>query len=202
MMNDERRDRCGSLMPSRDVAPPVPGAPVLDRRLARSEVATRGDARVDAVVESLDGDAVVVRVGGERIALRWVQAGDACGFELPSGRFVAASVGPHARATEVLVAGNSLFVGPARVLSRQARDGTSMSSEVRARMDGRVVQVLVAVGDRVNEGQSLLVVEAMKMEDTVRAQRGGTVREVRVAAGGRVRRDETLLVLDPGGDSR
>jgi biotin carboxyl carrier protein len=62
-------------------------------------------------------------------------------------------------------------------------------------MPGAVIAVGVAVGDTVDEGAPLAVVEAMKMEHTVRAPGRGTVTAVTTAAGGRVPLDAVLVEL-------
>ena len=64
------------------------------------------------------------------------------------------------------------------------------SGTVAVPMQGTIVKVLVAVGDAVEVGQTVCVLEAMKMENNVNAEKAGTVKEVRVAAGrlGRTRR--------------
>ncbi len=68
-----------------------------------------------------------------------------------------------------------------------------------APMPGRVVEVAVAVGDRVVAGQKLVVLAAMKMEHQVLAAADGLVAEVRVTVGAQVDRDEVLLVLKAEG---
>ncbi len=181
--------------------PPPDGAPTIDSRAARGEVATRGDTRLDTVVEGWDGDVVWVRVGGTRIPLLWVQVDGASGFALPSGRVVIPVVGPRGCPTEVLVGGRSLFVEPTRIAPRTPLRNASDCSNLVARMDGRVVCILVRPGDRVAVGQPVMVLEAMKMEDAIRVPVAAIVREVRAAEGDRVRRDQTLLVLDPIADS-
>jgi acetyl-CoA/propionyl-CoA carboxylase biotin carboxyl carrier protein len=65
----------------------------------------------------------------------------------------------------------------------------------RSPMPGTVIAVGVAVGDTVDEGAPLAVVEAMKMEHTVRAPGRGTVTAVTTAAGGRVPLDAVLVEL-------
>ena len=67
---------------------------------------------------------------------------------------------------------------------------------VRAPMPGRVVALRVAVGDRVEAGQELAVLEAMKMELALKAPRAGTVGELRAAAGEFVEADSVLVVLE------
>lgn len=68
--------------------------------------------------------------------------------------------------------------------------------ELTAPMPGRVLEVLVAVGDTVEAGQRLLVLEAMKMETPVRAPTAGVVRALLVEAGGPVEMGQLLLELD------
>ena len=67
-----------------------------------------------------------------------------------------------------------------------------------ARMPGKVIDLRVAVGDRVRAGETLLVLEAMKMEHPMRATEDGVVREVRVALGDQVESGALLLVVEPG----
>ncbi|WP_415952248.1 acetyl-CoA carboxylase biotin carboxylase subunit [Streptomyces sp. KLOTTS4A1] len=66
-----------------------------------------------------------------------------------------------------------------------------------APMPGTVTVVKVAVGDEVAAGQSLLVVEAMKMEHVISAPHAGTVTELDVTAGATVAMDQILAVVNP-----
>lgn len=66
-----------------------------------------------------------------------------------------------------------------------------------APMPGRIVLIRTQVGDRVEQGQELLVMEAMKMELTLKAPCAGIVAEIRVAAGDFVEADIALVVLTP-----
>jgi acetyl-CoA/propionyl-CoA carboxylase biotin carboxyl carrier protein len=63
-------------------------------------------------------------------------------------------------------------------------------------MQGTIVKVLVAEGDEVELGQSVLVLEAMKMENHISAEKAGTVKEVRVAAGDTVGTGDVLVVIE------
>jgi biotin carboxyl carrier protein len=67
---------------------------------------------------------------------------------------------------------------------------------VNAPMPGRVVRVLVAVGDRVKARQAVVVVEAMKMENELRTPKDGVVKEVLVAAGATVESGAVLVVVE------
>ena len=62
-------------------------------------------------------------------------------------------------------------------------------------MQGTIVKVLVAQGDTVEPGQSLLVLEAMKMENHINAANGGTVKELRVQPGDTVGAGDVLVVI-------
>ncbi|MFF3836253.1 acetyl/propionyl/methylcrotonyl-CoA carboxylase subunit alpha [Streptomyces sp. NPDC001930] len=66
-----------------------------------------------------------------------------------------------------------------------------------APMPGTVTVVKVAVGDEVEAGQSLLVVEAMKMEHVISAPHAGTVTELDVTPGSTVAMDQILAVVTP-----
>ncbi len=67
---------------------------------------------------------------------------------------------------------------------------------VSSSMPGTVIDVLVSAGDRVKEGDAVLVIEAMKMEYQVCASRDGTVRAVHVRKGDSVVPDEAVLEID------
>jgi acetyl-CoA/propionyl-CoA carboxylase biotin carboxyl carrier protein len=62
-------------------------------------------------------------------------------------------------------------------------------------MQGTIVKVLVAVGEDVEAGQAVLVLEAMKMENHLNAERNGTVKEIRVQAGDTVGTGDVLVVI-------
>jgi propionyl-CoA carboxylase alpha chain len=63
-------------------------------------------------------------------------------------------------------------------------------------MPGLVTNVLVAVGDEVQEGQALATVEAMKMENILKAERKAVVKAVRAAAGASLKVDEVILEFE------
>ncbi|RSN86609.1 acetyl/propionyl-CoA carboxylase subunit alpha [Streptomyces sp. WAC 05379] len=71
------------------------------------------------------------------------------------------------------------------------------ADSLTAPMPGTVTVVKVAVGDEVTAGQSLLVVEAMKMEHVISAPHAGTVAELDVTPGATVAMDQVLAVITP-----
>ena len=84
---------------------------------------------------------------------------------------------------------------------RQAAAAESAGGgRLTAPMPGKVIQVLVKVGDQVARGRPLIVLEAMKMEHTVAAPADGTVKSVRYAAGDFVEEGTELLSLEEKGE--
>ncbi|RPK83534.1 Acetyl-/propionyl-coenzyme A carboxylase alpha chain [Streptomyces sp. ADI98-10] len=75
--------------------------------------------------------------------------------------------------------------------------GRGGADTLAAPMPGTVTVVKVAVGDEVEAGQSLLVVEAMKMEHVISAPHAGTVTELDVTAGATVAMDQVMAVVAP-----
>jgi acetyl-CoA/propionyl-CoA carboxylase biotin carboxyl carrier protein len=63
-------------------------------------------------------------------------------------------------------------------------------------MQGTIVKVLVAVGDTVEAGQSVCVLEAMKMENVILADKAGTVTEVKVTPGQSVGTGDIVIIID------
>ncbi|MDQ1466048.1 MAG: acetyl-CoA/propionyl-CoA carboxylase, biotin carboxylase, biotin carboxyl carrier protein, partial [Actinomycetota bacterium] len=115
-----------------------------------------------------------VEVDGKRFTVKvWVDDGPP-----------AAAQGSNARATRPRVA--------ARASSAEGVGGGIVASP----MQGTIVKVLVAVGDSVESGQALVVLEAMKMENHINAEKSGTVTELRVATGDTVGTGDVLVVIE------
>ena len=72
------------------------------------------------------------------------------------------------------------------------------AGELRAAMPGKVVKLLGKVGDTVKAGQSLLVIEAMKMENELRSPGAGQIGEIAVREGQTVEAGQLLVALVPG----
>jgi len=77
-----------------------------------------------------------------------------------------------------------------------ARAQAGGKAEIKAMMPGRVVNVLVSVGDEVAHLQGVLVVEAMKMENEIKSPKAGKVAEIRVTPGQTVEKGELLAVIE------
>ena len=71
-----------------------------------------------------------------------------------------------------------------------------MSVEVLAPMPGKIMDVLVNVGDKVSEDDELLILEAMKMENPVYATADGVVKEIKVKKDDTVDSDQLLIIIE------
>jgi biotin carboxyl carrier protein len=91
----------------------------------------------------------------------------------------------------------SVEVRNPRDASRSSRAAIGSGRQnVNAPMPGKVVRVLVNVGDTVETSQGLVVVEAMKMQNELKANRPGRVIEIRARDGETVGAGDTLVVLE------
>ncbi len=68
--------------------------------------------------------------------------------------------------------------------------------ELKSEVTGSVWKILKAVGDGAEEGETLMILESMKMEIPVIAEDGGSIVEVRVAEGAAVKEGDVLLVIE------
>ncbi len=82
-----------------------------------------------------------------------------------------------------------------RAAARAGQEHTGRR-EVRASMPGKVVDVLVKIGDAVEAKQGLLIIEAMKMENEIKTPGAGEIKEVHVKAGQAVEAGEVLVVVE------
>ncbi len=71
-----------------------------------------------------------------------------------------------------------------------------MSTEILAPMPGTIIEVSVKPGDTVEEGDEMLVLEAMKMENPIAATTDGTVKEVNVNVDDKVAANQVMVVIE------
>ncbi len=74
--------------------------------------------------------------------------------------------------------------------------GNASSAQIKAPMPGKIIRILVSPGDEVQEGQGLIIMEAMKMENELRAPRKGVVRELRAQIGQSVESGILLMLME------
>jgi biotin carboxyl carrier protein len=154
-----------------------------------------------------EGDAWRVTVDGRAWLASMVRAGDrwslllrdSASETLEAARSYDVVFEPgDAGAGRVLVGGVAVSAGLRSAARRTGRHGGSGVADGRvvAPMPGRVVRVLVAPGAVVEARQSIVVVEAMKMENELKAPKAGVVREVRVTEGASVEAQAVLVVIE------
>jgi acetyl-CoA/propionyl-CoA carboxylase biotin carboxyl carrier protein len=124
---------------------------------------------------------VDVEVDGRRFHVRvWVPSDEA-------GPVVAAAPSSSGRAAAAR---------PRRAAGGHAATGGSGSGNVTVPMQGTIIKVLVEHGDTVEEGQTVAILEAMKMENAITAEKAGTVSEVRVSPGDTVGGGDVVVVIE------
>ncbi len=88
------------------------------------------------------------------------------------------------------------IAAPAPAAAAPAPAAPSEAGAVTSPMAGAILSVLVKEGDTVTAGQTLVVLEAMKMENKINAPTPGTIQQVNVAVGDSVREGHVLVVVN------
>ncbi len=140
------------------------------------------------------GDGIELAIGGKTTRVsRFGVEGDRVWFVEQGGhRRTVRAITVGARSWVLSEGLQLVFVEEPRFPDPTAR---AVVGGLRAPMPGKVLKVLVTVGQEVTAGTALVVLEAMKMEHTVRAGETGTVREVHVEVGDQVDTDRILAVV-------
>lgn len=163
---------------------------IVDLNGARTEVVidggdvTLGDETIAAHVEDVAGTPVrLVTIGDEvhRVIARRGTVRGSYTLWVDGYRFEGEALDERTRAIRDITAASAGPAGPAPVV---------------APMPGLIVRVSVEVGDLVQAGQGLVVMEAMKMENELRSSAAGTVKAVHVAPGKAVEKGTVLVELD------
>jgi pyruvate carboxylase subunit B len=161
----------------------------------RHRLLLNGEERTVVVDDA--GELVRVTVGeSEPVDIDVTTAGVPGMFSLViDGRPQQAYVTRRGAGFEVTVDGRRFLVGPASGSGRQrgAFGGKDRPGEVTAPLAGVVVDVRCAVGDAVTAGQTLVVIEAMKMQNEIQAPMDGTITAVRCEQGARVEQGALIV---------
>jgi len=152
-------------------------------------------------LEGKPPDARVV-IDGREYRVDWANVPGGIISMIVEGRSRTARVARREGGLAVWVGGHrlDLDLGSADDAVESVRAGGGGSGIIKAPMPGTVVKVLVQEGSSVSVGQSLVIVEAMKMENDVRASVAGVVRKVNVSAGDSVGTTEPMVEIEPAGD--
>jgi len=142
------------------------------------------ESPVHAELSDIDGSPVrMVKIGTHvyRVVTQKRQGKGRYTLWVDGYRFESEALDERTRAIRDLSAASAAPAGPAPIL---------------APMPGMIVRVSVKAGDRVEAGQGVVVMEAMKMENELRATAAGTVRSVEVAPGTAVEKGALLVALE------
>jgi acetyl-CoA/propionyl-CoA carboxylase biotin carboxyl carrier protein len=106
-------------------------------------------------------------------------------------------IGPVVAASTAVAGGPATGARPSRPRPSGAggAGGAAGSGSVTVPMQGTIVKVLVEVGETVEAGQPVCVLEAMKMENNIMAEKAGTVSEIKVKAGQTVGAGDVVVVI-------
>jgi len=119
---------------------------------------------------------------------------------LIDGHSVVADVSPNGDDYTVCIAGEIFRIRLTDERRRQVALGEPEEErgrhEIRALMPGKIVDILVQVGDAVIRDQGLLIIEAMKMENEVKSPAAGEVKEVLVRPGQAVEVNQAVMVIE------
>jgi biotin carboxyl carrier protein len=72
----------------------------------------------------------------------------------------------------------------------------SLVNEIKTPMHGKIIKILVNEGDLVNDGQILVVLEAMKMQNQIRSPRKGTIKSIKIVKDQSVKLGDILLTFE------
>ena len=140
-------------------------------------------AQYDVTIESIQGQVAKVNVNGVAFDVEMLGAPIAEG-DLPAAAPAATSAAAPAATT-----------APTAAPATPAKGAAGAGTPVKAPLPGVVTKVLVANGQSVKKGDTVVVLEAMKMENNITAECDGTVSGVCCAAGDSVMEGTTLVTI-------
>ncbi len=117
------------------------------------------------------------------------------------GRSVRAYLARAGERTYVAVDGREYVVSESRPETGRRGEGDEKTAaaglRVKSPMPGKVIKIAVAEGEEVRKNQTLVIVEAMKMENEIKTAIDGVVKKIDVAVGDRVDAEKTLIEIEP-----
>ena len=152
--------------------------------LDQDGVRYEGDGSARAELSDIEGSPVrMVKLGSQvyRVVVQKRQGRGKYTLWVDGYRFDAEALDERTRAIRDLSAASAGPIGPTPIL---------------APMPGLIVRVNVKAGDKVQAGQGVVVMEAMKMENELRATAAGTVRSVEISPGTAVEKGALLVALE------
>jgi biotin carboxyl carrier protein len=158
---------------------------------------------------------------GEAISLEIVKQNGTYEIELPERSFTVDAVRPNPQSLSLLVESKSYEIGlekkgdhysvyffsdtieldlyearKFKATEVTKRAVTTGPQKLSAPMPGKIVKVMIALQQTVQEGQPLLIMEAMKMQNELKAPKSGSVKRIEIREGDTVSSQQTLLVIE------
>ena len=160
---------------------------------ARQVALHRAGGRLSVTVDGRRWDVDAVRVGARTLSLIVAPGGPGTSYEVS----VAPDAAPGLLDVRVGAASFAVALNPRRRRGRQdGRDpDRSGPQRIVAPMPGKIVRVAVTPGETVRARQTVVVIEAMKMENELKAGRDGTVGELHAREGASVEAGALLVVI-------
>ncbi len=163
-------------------------------------VAQHGGDEIPIEVERA-GTGYRVKIGERWLVADMVNAGPFVrSLRLEDGTQLALIHHREGNTHEITFADSTIHVDitdPLSLKRKRGEDEMGGAGMVKALMPGRIVRVAVAKGQQVKKGESLLVLEAMKMENDIQAAADGTIDEIFVEAGQTVEGGADLIHITP-----
>lgn len=141
---------------------------------------------------TVNGGNLTARIGERSIAVELGPGASTTGWCRSNGLLRSFAICRVGALVHVWVDGEA-FVFELSTQAPRAAEKEKGESEVRARMPGRVLQLFVSAGERVEAGQRLLVIESMKIQFVVQASQAGRVQRIAVSLGDQVQAGDFLL---------
>jgi biotin carboxyl carrier protein len=169
--------------------------------LARTHyLASLEGAEHEVEIEELDAHSYLIRLGEQQFEVDLRRVGPAAFSAIVNGRSFDFEVYQEGEDLVVVsrdgLARVHLTDRARRAIARDGARHVTGRAEMKAMMPGRVVNVLVKVGDNVETGQGVVVIEAMKMENELKAPKAGKVTAVKVQPGQTVEKGDLLVVIE------
>jgi oxaloacetate decarboxylase alpha subunit len=150
-----------------DAFEPAPGSEVVKAAAAAADSSPAAPARADTAVESY------------RVSVNGTEYDVVVGPGNADISQVTAASAPSTAAT------------PAPAPAAPIAGGT----EVRAPLAGSIIDILVSIGQQVNDGDPIIVIEAMKMETEIRANASGSIQSIAIKKGESIQSDQILMTI-------
>lgn len=163
----------------------------IDNRTAQVELIARNNDQATIKVDDLIYDVDIIRV--EEGVYSLIYKGKSYNVELIE------SGSSRNYAVNTLFNSYDVEVVDAETKYRRIRDRRAIEegeSHIKSPMPGKVVSIPVSKGEEVSNGQTVVIVSAMKMESEFKAKKDGVIKEILVKEGDTVKGDQDLIVIE------